>query len=287
MARKARMFAPLKIWRKWHAQCNITQRRHAVASALAASCCTPLVMARGHSVDTVPEFPLVVDGFNAADKTSSLLQTLAKLGVDDDLDKVKGSKKIRTGVGKYRNSRYVMRKGPLVVYNDDDTFTKAARNIPGVDVCNVHRLNILQLAPGGHLGRFVIYTKSAFAALDSVFGDFVKASTEKKGYTLNRAVMECADLSRIINSDQVQAVLRDVKSRHAVMGKTTKANALTNKALMNKLNPFAKKKAELVAAAAKAANTNRKKTLAAKRAKGAKQLSALRKARWNGLEAGL
>ena len=53
------------------------------------------------------------------------------------------------------------------------------------------------------------------------------------------------------------------------------------------MNPFAKKKAELVAAAAKAANTNRKKTLAAKRAKGAKQLSALRKARWNGLEAGL
>merc|ERR1719230_295841 len=89
MARKARMFAPLKIWRKWHAQCNVTQRRHAVASALAASCCTPLVMARGHSVDTVPEFPLVVDGFNAAEKTSSLLQTLAKLGVDDDLDKVK------------------------------------------------------------------------------------------------------------------------------------------------------------------------------------------------------
>merc|ERR1711967_85841 len=120
--------------------------------------------------------------------------------------------------------------GPLVVYNDDDTFTKAARNIPGVDVCNVHRLNILQLAPGGHLGRFVIYTKSAFAALDSVFGDFVKASTEKKGYTLNRAVMECADLSRIINSDQVQTVLRDLKAKHARVHDKTKKNPLTNKA---------------------------------------------------------
>merc|ERR1719329_493756 len=36
MCRKARMFAPLKIWRKWHDKCNVTQRRHAVASALAA-----------------------------------------------------------------------------------------------------------------------------------------------------------------------------------------------------------------------------------------------------------
>jgi large subunit ribosomal protein L4e len=171
-------------------------------------------MARGHSVENVTEFPLVVDGLNDNDKTSELVSVLEKLGAADDLSKVKSSKKIRTGVGKYRNSRYVMRKGPLLVYNDESNLAQAARNIQGVDVCNVHRLNILQLAPGGHLGRFVIYTKSAFSALDSIFGDFVKASAEKKGYTLNRPTMECADLSRIINSDQVQAVLRDVKAKH-------------------------------------------------------------------------
>ena len=28
----------------------------------------------------------------------------------------------------------------------------------------------MQLAPGGHLGRFIIWTKSAFAKLDEVFG---------------------------------------------------------------------------------------------------------------------
>jgi large subunit ribosomal protein L4e len=244
-------------------------------------------MARGHSVENVTEFPMVVDGLNQ-DKTSDLLTVLGKLGVSDDLNKVRSSKKIRTGVGKYRNSRYVMRKGPLVVYNDaDENVAQAARNIPGVDVCNVHRLNILQLAPGGHLGRFVIYTKAAFTALDSVFGDFVNASAEKKGYVLNRAVMECADLSRIINSDQVQAVLRDLRSKHAIAKKTTKANALTNKALMNKLNPFAKKKAELVAAAAKKATADRKKTLAAKRSKSAKKDKLARNKKWTDLQTGL
>jgi len=59
--RKGRMFAPLHIWRKWHRKINTTQKRHAVAAALAASACAPLVMARGHRVMDVPELPLVAD----------------------------------------------------------------------------------------------------------------------------------------------------------------------------------------------------------------------------------
>merc|ERR1719188_2874504 len=54
MCRKGRMFAPLKIWRKWHRKVNLNQKRNAVASALAAAACGPLVMARGHKIDDVP-----------------------------------------------------------------------------------------------------------------------------------------------------------------------------------------------------------------------------------------
>merc|ERR1711990_108429 len=122
MCRKARMFAPLKIWRKWHQKCNITQRRHAVASALAASACPPLVMARGHKVDGVPELPLVIETKDT--NTKSLLSSLNSLGAGDDLAKVRKSKQIRQGTGKYRNSRYVMRKGPLIVYGDDSANIK-------------------------------------------------------------------------------------------------------------------------------------------------------------------
>merc|ERR1719420_2379699 len=109
MCRSARMFAPLKIWRKWHAKANTTQRRHAVASALAASACAPLVMARGHRVDGVPELALVLDSLNG-ENTKGLLATLNRFGCAEDLAKVRRSKHIRQGVGKYRNSRYVMRK---------------------------------------------------------------------------------------------------------------------------------------------------------------------------------
>jgi large subunit ribosomal protein L4e len=212
MCRSARMFAPLKIWRKWHGRANITQRRHAVASALAASACAPLVMARGHRVEGVPELPLVVDTLTA-ENTKGLLATLNAFGCGDDLAKVRRSRKIRSGQGKYRNSRYVMRKGPLIIYGDkSDKLKQTARNLPGVDICHVSRLNVLQLAPGGHLGRFCVFTEDAFKALNNTFGTNKAECVEKRGYHINRTVMNCADISRIINSDQVQSKLREQRT---------------------------------------------------------------------------
>ncbi|CAA6653725.1 unnamed protein product [Spirodela intermedia] len=75
--------------------------------------------------------------------------------------------------------------GPLIVYGTEGAkIVKAFRNIPGVDVMNVERLNLLKLAPGGHLGRFIVWTKSAFERLDAVFGTFDKASERKNKYVL-------------------------------------------------------------------------------------------------------
>jgi large subunit ribosomal protein L4e len=231
------MFAPLKTYRRWHRNINTNQRRHAVASAIAASAVTPLVLARGHRVQNVPELPLVVENLNA-ETTKTLLGTLRKLGAGDELKRSRKSRKVRIGHGKMRNSRYVLRKGPLVVYGDENNLVKrTARNLPGVEVVNVHRLNLLQLAPGGHLGRFIIWTKDAFKSLNNIFGNYRAKGIEKGGYVLNRNLMTCADLARIINSDQVQLKLRQIKT-HTVLHEKTKKNPLKNKGLMKKLNPY-------------------------------------------------
>ena len=60
MCRSGRMFAPTKIWRKWHQKINLGQKRFATVSALAASSVPALLLARGHKISTVPEVPLVV-----------------------------------------------------------------------------------------------------------------------------------------------------------------------------------------------------------------------------------
>lgn len=50
------------------------------------------------------------------------------------------------------------------------------RNLPGVELVHVSALNVTKLAPGGHMGRLVIWTSSAFECLESIFGSSSVAS---------------------------------------------------------------------------------------------------------------
>jgi len=238
MCRKGRMFAPTKIWRKWHRKINVNQRRYAVVSALAASALPALVMARGHRIGDVPQLPLVLsDEFEGLIKTKSAVEALTAVGAYADVEKAKSSTKIRTGQGKMRNRRHVQRRGPLVVYANDNGLTRALRNLPGVDLAHVSRLNLLQLAPGGHLGRFVIFTASAFGQLDAIYGTQTVVSQQKSGYMLPRPMLANADLTRLINSDEVQSVVR-VKAERVRVSRQKK-NPLKNLGALIKLNPYA------------------------------------------------
>lgn len=183
MCRGGRMFAPTKTWRKWHVKVNQNQRRFATVSALAASALPSLVLARGHRIEEIEEVPLVVSSsIESYVKTKQAVALLKTLKAYADVTKVSNSRKLRAGKGKMRNRRHRQRRGPLIVYNEDMGIVKAFRNLPGVEVVNVRRLNLLQLAPGGHLGRFVIWTEGAFGLLDEVFGTFDKPAIYKKDY---------------------------------------------------------------------------------------------------------
>lgn len=271
MCRGGRMFAPTRTWRKWHRKINVNQRRYATASALAASAVPALVMARGHAIDEVDEIPLVVDGIESVAKTKDALAALAKFGADADVAKAADSKKLRVGKGKMRNRRYVMKRGPLVVYAGDDAAAKKAfRNLPGVELASVERLNLLQLAPGGHLGRFCVWTKEAFERLDALYGTYDAGATEKTDYSLPANVMTNADLARLINSSEVQGKVRTAKasSTHAVL----KRNPLRNKQAMARLNPYyATMRA--VEQRAQAAATKSRKARQAKNAKNRREAS--------------
>jgi len=240
MCRGGRMFAPTKTYRRWHRKVNKNQRRYAIVSALAASGSTALVMARGHRIEEVPEIPLVVDNGAIVDleKTSQAVNLLKNLKAYADVEKAKNSKTIRAGKGKARNRRYVMRRGPLVIFDTTSNLRFAFRNLPGVELCSVNRLNLLLLAPGGHLGRFVIWTKAAYQRLDALYGSYRRASSEKIGYRLPRSVITNSDLGRLINSQEVQTHLRN-KRRYRKYP-VHKKNPLKNLGFMIKLNPYAK-----------------------------------------------
>jgi large subunit ribosomal protein L4e len=107
----------------------------------AASAVPALVMARGHRIEEVKEIPFVLDDtLGGVEKTGQAHKVLEKLGAGPDLQKSADSKRIRAGKGKMRNRRYVLRRGPLVVYgSSDDKVARAVRNIPGVETSHVDR----------------------------------------------------------------------------------------------------------------------------------------------------
>jgi large subunit ribosomal protein L4e len=248
MCRAGRMFAPTKTWRKWHRRINTNQKRFAVASALAASALPSLVFARGHQISAVPEIPLVLDSaVESLQRTKQAIAALKAVGAYDDVLKAKASRKLRRGKGKMRDRRHVQRRGPLVVYAEDGGVVKAFRNLPGVELAHVDSLNLLQLAPGGHLGRFVVWSESAFSKLSSIWGSTTRVSSSKKDYTLPRSLLHNSDLTRIINSDEVQSKVRPaIKS---IVRRTQKKNPLVNLGARIKLNPYAAtlRRSELVA----------------------------------------
>lgn len=216
MCRGGRMFAPTKVYRRWHRKINKTQRRQATASCIAATACTPLVEGRGHRVSDIKEFPIVVSNeVESLTRTKDAVECLEALGLSDELKKCQ-RKQTRPGKGKMRGRRYKRRRGPLIVYKEDDGLVKAFRNVPGVDLCNVECLNLLQLAPGGHVGRLVVYTQNAF--------DFLGGWLE--GKKAPQVIMKNSDLNALINSHAIQNVIREQRS----VGKTyRKRNLLANK----------------------------------------------------------
>lgn len=142
---------------------------------------------------------------------------------------------------------------------------KAFRNIPGVSTINIRKLNLLKLAPGGHVGRFVIWTESAFKQLDQLYGTWLKKASLKKNYNLPYPVMTNTDLARLFKSEEIKKVLRNRRSvsaqyvkniqasyfgifvlvytiyfsRRSVPRRTRKLNPLRHIRTMITLNPYA------------------------------------------------
>ena len=253
MCRGGRMFAPTKPWRRWHRKINVNQRRYALVSAIAASGVPALVQSKGHVIDGVSEFPLVVtDEIQKLAKTKQAVIFLRRMKIWADVQKVYKSQRFRAGRGKMRNRRRIQRRGPLIVYSKDEGLRKAFRNIPGIDTMSVDKLNLLKLAPGGHVGRFVIWTESPFKRLNDLFGSWKVSSTLKKGYNLPQPKMANTDLSRLLRSEEIRKVLK--APNKTIFRHRRRLNPLVNKRALVKLNPYA----EVVKRRAILAQENRK-----------------------------
>jgi hypothetical protein len=136
--------------------------------------------------------------------------------------------------------------------------TSASSHASGsVDSLDINQLNVLRLAPGGHVGRFLVFTQEAFASLDKIYGDFKAGTSSKANWSIPGAVIQNADLQALMQSDEIQSALNAPKTSDTIK-RSCKKNPLTNIRAMLKLNPNAateKRAAWRVEAASKKAKT--------------------------------
>ena len=209
MCRGGRRFAPTRVWRRWHRKINRNQRRYAICSAVAASAVPALVQARGHRIESVAEFPLVVsDKVQELTKTAQAVRFLRQVRAWKDIERVHRSRRLRAGKGKMRDRRRVKALGPVVIYSRDSGLTRAFRNIPGIETINVEKLGLLRLAPGGHIGRFCIWTEGAIRKLNKIYGTWTKKAELKRDFSLPQPTMSNTDLTRILKSEEVRKAIR-------------------------------------------------------------------------------
>lgn len=146
---------------------NKKEKVRALMAAVAATASKEAVLSRGHIVDEKTELPLIItDQIEELNSTKEVCRVLANLGLWPDVERVRDSVKVRAGKGKMRGRRKKHGVGPLIVVKDGGAVLKAARNLPGVDVVKIDRLNVEALAPGTHPGRLTVWSESALKRLE-------------------------------------------------------------------------------------------------------------------------
>lgn len=141
---------------------NKKENRLALCSAIAATASADLIKARGHKVDKLESFPLVVsDEVESISKAKDLAKFFDALNLTQDVERLKSRLKRRSGKSLLRGRKTKIGKSILIVVKDSKNLSKAAGTFLGVDVKSVNSLSVLDLVPGSQPIRLTVFSKSA------------------------------------------------------------------------------------------------------------------------------
>nr|KAF6450501.1 hypothetical protein HJG59_008375 [Molossus molossus] len=142
---------------------------------------------------------------------------------------------MRAGKSKRRNHHPVQHRGLCLAHNEENGI-KAFRNIPGITLHNVRKLDMLKLVPGGHVGCVCVWTESVFHKLDGLYGTWHKAASLKSNYNLPMHKVLSADPGRFLKSPEIH------KSSSNTQGDSSQSpeGEPTEHLRVLKLHPYAK-----------------------------------------------
>ena len=162
MVRKGRQAHPPVVEKVIYKLLNKKENRLALCSAIAATSSSSLVKLRGHKVDKIESFPIVVsDQIESVAKSKDLTKIFESLHVSDDIARLENRLKRRSGKPQLRGRKTKVGKSILLVVKDAKKLSKASGSILGVDVVEAKNLNVMDLAPGSRPVRLTAFSKGA------------------------------------------------------------------------------------------------------------------------------
>jgi large subunit ribosomal protein L4e len=169
MVRKGRQAHPPTSEKVIHKMINKKENRLALCSALAATTSSTLVKLRGHKVDKIGSFPVVVSNqIELVYKSKELAKIFDALNLSQDVNRLKERQKGRSGKPLLRGRKTKIGKSVLLVVQDSKNLSKAAGSLLGVGVVSAKSLSVLDLAPGAKPGRLTVFSKGAIEEISKI-----------------------------------------------------------------------------------------------------------------------
>ena len=166
--RGGRQAHPPKVQKIIFKKLNKKENKLALCSAIAATQSKEIIESRGHKVENLKIFPIVIsDDIESVTKTKDMLKILDSLSLMPDVDRLK-SRRARTGKSSLRGRSTKIGKSVLFVVSNPKKLSNACGTIPGVEVQSAKNLSVLDLAPGGVPIRLTVYSKSALKEIEKI-----------------------------------------------------------------------------------------------------------------------
>lgn len=147
---------------------NKKENKLALCSAIAATASRDLVQSRGHKVEDIKSFPIIVaDDIESVSKASEMNKVLDSLHLMADVKRL-DSRKPRTGKSSLRGRNKKIGKSVLFVTKESDKIKKACGAFAGVEARSVKDLSVLDLAPGSDPIRLTVFSKSAIEEIAKI-----------------------------------------------------------------------------------------------------------------------
>eukprot|EP00477_Mikrocytos_mackini_P000555 GAHX01000593.1.p1 GENE.GAHX01000593.1~~GAHX01000593.1.p1 ORF type:complete len:326 (-),score=43.84 GAHX01000593.1:26-1003(-) len=212
--RSGHMFSPILPWRRLHRFVPIKERNLALLSCLSASAVAPLVQSKGHILPEGTSLPLIVKD-DVLEKAviagrKGSIQLLKEIGLGTELNRCKDSKKMNKGRSKLRNRKYRTCRGPLIIHHfkksggkvSSKTIKSVLGGLTGIEVMSAIKLNLLMLAPGGEVGRLIVWSESAFNEVKHMFDAMVDKS-KLNNFESNKGLND-NDIKSILENENVK-----------------------------------------------------------------------------------